>query len=60
LKPARYFYDQLVSSNGLHDDYLYVGNTETDRTFAETTGMSYHHLDRPGGDSLKSLTRRLE
>ena len=60
LKPARYFYDELVSTNGMTDDYLYVGNAETDRAFAETTGMGYHHVDRPAGDRLESLARRLE
>ena len=60
MKPAPYFYDQLVATNGEHDDYLYVGNAETDRAFAETTGMGYHHVDRPAGDGLDALIRRIE
>lgn len=59
LKPAPYFYDRLVAVNGGHEDYLYVGNAETDRAFAETTGMGYHHVDRPAGDGLDSLVTRI-
>lgn len=60
LKPSRYFYDALVAATRADGDFLYVGDTETDRTFATTTGMEYFHVDRFQGDGLWSLRDRLD
>lgn len=60
LKPARYFYEVLRTATDENDGYLYVGDTETDREFAERTGMDFYHVDRSEGRGLWALRERLE
>lgn len=69
LKPARYPYEVLVERIGdgdpprvAADPLVYVGDTETDRAFAERTGMRFVHLtrDRRGVGSLRELAALLE
>lgn len=57
LKPDPYMYHQLVERLDGAEPDIYVGDTETDRTFAEVTGMRFVHLtrDRRGIASLRSL-----
>lgn len=59
LKPAPYFYEKLVETTGRDADFLYIGNSLTDREFAENTGMDYFHIDRGDGDGLWELRDRL-
>ena len=48
LKPAPDPYRRLVASLDGAEPAVYVGDTETDRAFAETTGMRFVHLTRDG------------
>lgn len=49
LKPDTHFYELLERRAGMRD-FVYVGDTESDATFAARTGMTYVHLDREGRD----------
>ncbi len=60
LKPARDFYEILLTATDENDGFLYVGDTETDREFAERTGMAFYHVDRSVGRDLWSLRERLD
>ncbi|MFB6149168.1 MAG: HAD family hydrolase [Halobacteriales archaeon] len=47
LKPDPHFYRQLITAAEQGDvEYVYVGNADSDRTFANRTGMAYIHVDR--------------
>lgn len=48
LKPHPHLYDRLRERVSLDGTTTYVGDTETDRRFAERTGMHYVHLPRDG------------
>lgn len=61
LKPDPHLFERLREAAG-DAEYVYVGDTDTDRAFAENTGMSFVHLDRGGdGDAadLESVVERL-
>lgn len=45
LKPDPHMYNRLIDEVG-PGEYAYVGDTETDRAFAENTGMAFVHLTR--------------
>lgn len=62
LKPDPYMYHQLVERLDGAEPEVYVGDTETDRAFAEVTGMRFVHLtrDQCGIASLRSLPDLLE
>ncbi|UWG48245.1 HAD superfamily hydrolase [Halanaeroarchaeum sp. HSR-CO] len=48
LKPDTHLYDRLHEQTTT-DEYVYVGDQESDRRFAERTGMAFIHLDRERG-----------
>lgn len=48
LKPEPHLYHRLHEQTTT-DDYVYVGDQESDRQFAERTGMAFVHLDRDQG-----------
>jgi phosphoglycolate phosphatase len=57
IKPHPHLYRRLVERlDGSHPT-LYVGDTETDRAFADATGMRFIHLTRDprGVESLRDL-----
>ncbi len=60
MKPARAFYDRLDAAVGA-DQYVYVGDGQTDALFAQRTGMEFVHLDREQGEvrSLDGARRRI-
>lgn len=45
LKPNPHMYNRLIDEVG-PGEYVYIGDTETDRVFAENTGMAFVHLTR--------------
>jgi phosphoglycolate phosphatase len=57
IKPDPHLYHQLVEQLNGSRPALYVGDTETDRAFADATGMRFVHLtrDRRGVESLREL-----
>ncbi|MFB6300390.1 MAG: HAD family hydrolase [Halobacteriales archaeon] len=58
LKPEPHFYRELIAATDQSASrYVYVGNAESDRTFANRTGMEYIHVDRsdPTGDDAIGL-----
>lgn len=48
LKPEPHLYHRLHEQTTT-DDYVYVGDQESDRQFAERTGMAFIHLNRDQG-----------
>ncbi|MGM0397631.1 MAG: HAD family hydrolase [Halobacteriota archaeon] len=48
LKPDTHLYDRLHEQTTT-DEYVYVGDQESDRRFAERAGMAFIHLDRERG-----------
>lgn len=61
LKPDPYQYHELVDRLETPASFVYVGDTETDRAFAEATGMRFVHLTRDGRgvESLRALPNLL-
>lgn len=57
LKPDPHMYHELVDRLGGAIPDVYVGDTDTDRTFAGRTGLRFVHLtrDRHGVESLSEL-----
>jgi phosphoglycolate phosphatase-like HAD superfamily hydrolase len=62
LKPDPHQYHELVGRLAAPTSLVYVGDTETDRAFAEATGMRFIHLSRDerGVESLRALPKLLE
>lgn len=60
LKPDPFLFRALTSRTGWDEGYLYVGNTGSDRRFAEATGMDYFHVDRTEGVGLWDLRAELD
>lgn len=62
LKPDPHMYHQLVDELDGAAPAVYVGDTESDRAFAEATGMRFVHLtrDEQGVGTLRSLPGLLE
>lgn len=62
LKPDPHMYHRLVAELGGAVPAVYVGDTESDRAFAESTGMRFVHLTRDGRGvaTLRSLPEMLE
>ncbi|MFW6003840.1 MAG: HAD family hydrolase [Halanaeroarchaeum sp.] len=60
LKPDPHMYERLHEQTTT-DEYVYVGDQESDRQFAARTGMAYLHLDRERGPTrtLYDVQRRL-
>ncbi|MFB6081734.1 MAG: HAD family hydrolase [Halanaeroarchaeum sp.] len=60
-KPDPHLFEVLHERTAA-DRYVYVGDEETDRTFAERTGMRFVHLDREDGPvrTLGDVRDRLE
>lgn len=48
IKPDPFLFERLHAETAA-DEYLYVGDEESDREFAEATGMGFVHLDREDG-----------
>lgn len=57
LKPDPHMYHQLVAQLDGGPPEVYVGDTATDRAFAEATGMRFVHLtrDERGVETLRAL-----
>jgi phosphoglycolate phosphatase len=47
MKPHRFLFDQLKQKVSA-EKWIYIGDRESDRVFAEKTGMGYIHLQRDG------------
>lgn len=62
LKPDPYLYERLDDQLTDRRTRVYIGDTESDRAFAEATGMRFVHLtrDSSGVDSLEALPTLLE
>lgn len=60
MKPARDFYDRLMAQTDV-EEYVYVGDSQTDALFAQRTGMAFIHLDRAVGEvrSLAAVRDRI-
>lgn len=48
LKPHPYMYRELEARLDGAEGMVYIGDTETDRRFADATGMDFIHLTRDG------------
>lgn len=61
LKPDPHLFEQLHEATAA-EAYVYVGDQESDRAFAERTGMDFVHLDRERGPvaTLYDVRVRLE
>lgn len=61
LKPDPHPYERLVEKIGREGQFVYVGDTETDRQFAANTGMYFIHLTRnaEGVGGLDELHKHL-
>lgn len=61
LKPHGHFFDRLDAATE-QDTYVYVGDSPSDRTFAQRVGMAYIHLDRDGHppSDLVEVRERIE
>lgn len=61
LKPDPHFFE-LLHERVAGDRYVYVGDSASDREFAERTGMDYVHLDREDGPvrTLHDVAERIE
>lgn len=62
LKPDPSFYHELIDHLDGSESLVYIGDTESDRTFAEATGMHFIHLtrDQRGTASLRAVPALLE
>lgn len=65
LKPSTEPFDRLRHRLGNRGDdprfeYVYVGDTESDREFADRVGIEYVHLDRHGTDDDPDAERTME
>jgi len=65
LKPATEPFDRLRHRLGNRGDdprfeYVYVGDAETDREFADCVGIDYVHLDREGSGPDSDAERTME
>ncbi|MFB6124437.1 MAG: HAD family hydrolase [Halanaeroarchaeum sp.] len=60
LKPHPHLYERLHAHTAA-DDYVYVGDEDSDGEFASATGMAFVHLDRERGpvDSLAAVRDRV-
>ncbi|MFB6153990.1 MAG: HAD family hydrolase [Halodesulfurarchaeum sp.] len=60
LKPDTHPYERLVDAVG-EDRFVYVGDSDSDREFAERTGMAFVQVDREGGrvSDLRDVRARL-
>ncbi|MFB6267505.1 MAG: HAD family hydrolase [Halodesulfurarchaeum sp.] len=60
LKPDTHPYERLVDAVG-EDRFVYVGDSASDREFAERTGMAFVRVDREGGEvsDLRDVRARL-
>jgi len=64
LKPATEPFERLRSRLGNHGDdprfdYVYVGDAESDREFADRVGIDYVHLDREGTGDVPDAERTM-
>lgn len=61
LKPNPHLFERLHAKTAT-DEYVYVGDQETDRKFAAATGMAFVHLDREHGPvrTLYEVRDRIE
>lgn len=57
MKPDPFLYHELADQLDEQGPFVYIGDTETDRSFAEATGMHFVHLtrDESGVATLEAL-----